>query len=313
MPAAGSLQFGGQFDALRLTAAEFRRGLAQPQVSQSHLAQRLQTAGGGRDGGEEPGGGVDGQRQNFRDVLAAVGDFQRFGVVPGAFAGRARRVGAGQEQQFHRDESFALAGLAPALGHVEGEPPGRVAARPGFVRRRVQLAHRVEHPGVGGQVGTGSSADGPLVDPDQPVERLDPRGVLDVDLQPHLVGLLGCESEVAADDLGEHLRHQRRLSGAGHARHRRQYAERYVDGHVVQIVAGDAAQAQPAVRCARAVIEQLGAPGQVLARGRLPDPLKTGDRAAVQHAPAAVARTGADVDDPVRPPYDVHVVLHDEQ
>lgn len=128
-----------------------------------------------------------------------------------------------------------------------------------------------------------------------------------------LVGLLGYESEVAADDLGEHLRHQRRLSGAGHARHRRQHAQRYVDGDVVQIVAGDPAQVQPAVRGARAVIERLGAPEQVPARGRLPDPLKTGDRAAVQHASAALARTGADVDDPVRPPYDVHVVLHDEQ
>lgn len=152
-----------------------------------------------------------------------------------------------------------------------------------------------------------------MVDPDQPVERLDPRRVLDVDLQLRLVGLLGYESEVAADDLGEHLRHQRRLSGTGHARHRRQYAERYVDGHVVQIVAGDAAQVQPTVRSARAVIERLGAPEQVLARGRLPDPLKAGDRAAVQHASAALTRAGADVDHPVRPPYDVHVVLHDEQ
>lgn len=118
---------------------------------------------------------------------------------------------------------------------------------------------------------------------------------------------------MAADDLGEHLRHQCRLSGTGHARHRRQYAERYVDGHVVQIVAGDSAQVQPAVRCARAVIERLGASEQVLARGRLADPLKAGDRAAVQHASAALARTGADVDHPVRPPYDVHVVFHDEQ
>lgn len=67
------------------------------------------------------------------------------------------------------------------------------------------------------------------------------------------------------------------------------------------------------MRCARAVIEWLGAPEQVLARGRLPDPLKTIDRAAVQHASAALARAGADVDHPVRPPYDVHVVLHDEQ
>lgn len=156
-------------------------------------------------------------------------------------------------------------------------------------------------------------ADGPLVHQDQPVERLDPRRIPDVDLQPRLVGFLGSESEMAADDLGEHLRHQRRFPGTGHARHHRQGTQRYVDGHVVQIVAGDAAQAQPAVWCARAVTERLGAPEQVLARGRLRHPLEPGEGAAVQHASAALARTGADVDHPVRPAYDVHVVFHDEQ
>ncbi len=118
---------------------------------------------------------------------------------------------------------------------------------------------------------------------------------------------------MTADDLGEHLCHQRRLPGAGHARHSRQHTERYVDGHVPQIVAGDAAQVQPAVRGARPVVEGLGAPEQIPGGGRLPDPLETGDRSAVQHAAAALARAGADVDHPVRPPDDVHVVLHDEQ
>lgn len=118
---------------------------------------------------------------------------------------------------------------------------------------------------------------------------------------------------MTADDLGEHLCHQRRLPGAGHARHSRQHTERYVDGHVPQIVAGDAAQVQPAVRGARPVVEGLGAPEQIPGGGRLPDPLETGNRSAVQHAAAALARAGADVDHPVRPPDDVHVVLHDEQ
>jgi hypothetical protein len=55
-----------------------------------------------------------------------------------------------------------------------------------------------------------------LVDPDEPVERLEPRRVLDVDLELRLVGVFGRLSDVAAHDFGEHLRDQRRLSGAGH-------------------------------------------------------------------------------------------------
>lgn len=107
----------------------------------------------------------------------------------------------------------------------------------------------------------------PLVDPDQPVERLEPGRVLHVDLELRLVGLFGRQSEVAAHDLGEHLRDQRRLSGAGHPGHRCQHAERYVDGHVVQVVAGDAAQVQPALRRPGAVVERLGAAEQVPAGG----------------------------------------------
>ncbi|GDY68069.1 hypothetical protein SAV14893_074620 [Streptomyces avermitilis] len=182
-------------------------------------------------------------------------------------AGRARRVGSGQKQQFDRDEPLTLAGLAPPLRDVEGEPPGRVPARLGLVRRRVQLAHRVEQPRVRGQVGPGRAADGPLVDADQPVERLEPRRVLHVDLELRLVGLFVTQPEMAAYDLGEHLRDQRRLPGAGHPGHRRQHAERYVDGHVVQVVAGDAVQVQPALRRPRAVLERLGAPEQVPAGG----------------------------------------------
>ena len=54
-------------------------------------------------------------------------------------------------------------------------------------------------------------------------------------------------------------------------------------------------------------------PNRYAAGGRLLDLLEAGDRAAVEHPAAALARAGADVDDPVRTPDDVHVVLHDEQ
>ncbi len=312
MTAAGALEFGGQFDALRLTTAEFRRGLPQPQVPQSHLAQRLQTAEGGRDGGQERGGGVDGQLQHFRDVLVAVGDFQGFGVVPGALAGRARRVGAGKEQQFDRDESFALAGLSPPFGHVEGEPPGRVAARLGLVRRRVQLAHRVEHPRVRGKV-YGSSAHGPLVGLDAGVGTTRPPTVSWTSTSncassgssgtsprwPRTTSASTCVTSVDCPEPDTPVTAVSTQSGTSTDTSRRLWRE-------------------TPLRCSqpcgvRGGDQRLGAPEQVLARGRLPDPLKTGDRAAVQHAPAALTRAGADVHHPVRPPYDVHVVLHDEQ
>ena len=88
--AAGPLQLGGELDALGLAAAELGRRLAQPQVAQPHVAQRLQAARGGGHVGEERRGVVDGQREHVGDVLAAVGDLERLGVVARAVAGRAR-------------------------------------------------------------------------------------------------------------------------------------------------------------------------------------------------------------------------------
>ena len=81
-----------------------------------------------------------------------------------------------------------------------------------------------------------------------------------------------------------------------------------------QVVPGDAAQVQPAVRRARAVVEPAR-PGRRGGRWSADSSTcsRPGDRAAVEHPPAALPGAGADVDDPVGPAYDVQVVLDDEQ
>ncbi len=231
-----------------------------------------------------------GQVEDFCDVLAAVGDLERLGVVARAVAGRARRVGAREEEQLDRDEALTLAGLAATLGHVEGEPAGAVPALLRGLRGGVQLAHRVEHAGVRREVGPRRPSDRALVDQHQPVEGLQ-RGRV----------------------LGEHLTDQRRLARAGHPGHGGQHAERDVDGHVAQVVERDALQVQPALRGSHVVHESLGAPEQVGAGDGLGHLLETGDRTAVEHPAAALARAGSDVDDPVRAAYDVEIVLDDEQ
>jgi len=47
---------------------------------------------------EEIAGGVDGQAEQFGDVLIAPCDFQRLRVVASAVTGRAGRIDARQEQ-----------------------------------------------------------------------------------------------------------------------------------------------------------------------------------------------------------------------
>jgi hypothetical protein len=61
------------------------------------------------------------------------------------------------------------------------------------------------------------------------------------------------------------------------------------------------------------VLEPFGATEQVGAGHRLSNVLETCDRSAVEHAASGLACSRTDVDDPVRTPYDVEVVLHHEQ
>ena len=77
---------------------------------------------------------------------------QRLGVVALAAARFALDPHVGQE--VHLDPLLAVpfARLAAAAGHVEAEPPGRVAAELRLGQLGEQRADQLEHAGVGGRV-----------------------------------------------------------------------------------------------------------------------------------------------------------------
>src|SRR5689334_17041087 len=115
------LQLGGKLDPLRLAAGKLRRRLAKSQIAQADLPQDIEGPAHLRLLGKEREGGIDRHSQNGGDVLAAVFYFESFGVVARAMTARARGIDAGQEQQLDANKALALAGLAAALGDVEGK------------------------------------------------------------------------------------------------------------------------------------------------------------------------------------------------
>ena len=116
--------------------------------------------------------------------------------------------------------------------------PDAVAALPRLGRGGEQLAHRVEEPGVGREVGSRRATDRTLVDPHETVEGLEPGRVVDVDLELALLGVVGRLAEVAAHELGEHLGDQRRLARPGDAGDGGEHAQRDVDREVGRGCAG---------------------------------------------------------------------------
>ena len=167
-----ALQLGGELDALRLAARQLGRRLAEAQVAEADVAAAARsgrsTAGSSAKKAQASSTVMP---QHLGDVLVAPGDLERLLVVARAVAGRAGRVDAGHEEQLDADEALALAGLAAALGDVEREAAGVVAARARRRRRGEQLAHVVEEAGVGGEVGARRAADRLLVDAHQPPDR----------------------------------------------------------------------------------------------------------------------------------------------
>ncbi len=163
-----------ELDALRLAARQRRGGLAEPDVVEPDVVERLELAPDLRDLREERERLLDRHVQHLGDVLALEAHLQRLAVVARALARLARDVHVGQEVHLDLDLPVALARLAPAAADVEREPARLVAAHLRLRRQRVELADRREEVGVGRRVRPRRAPDRRLVDVDHLVEALDP-------------------------------------------------------------------------------------------------------------------------------------------
>ena len=81
-----------QLDPLRLAAGQRGRRLAEPDVAEADLDERLHVPGDRRDRGEEVDGLLDRHVEDLGDGLALVVHLERLAVVAGAVADLARDV-----------------------------------------------------------------------------------------------------------------------------------------------------------------------------------------------------------------------------
>ncbi len=172
-PAGGApRELRGQLDALRLTAGERRGRLAQADVAEAHVHERLELVADGRHGVEDLQRLLRGHLQDVRDGVPAVVDLQRLAVVALAAADLAGHVDVRQELHLDLQDAVALAVLAAAALDVEAEAPGPVAPHACLRHAREELADGPEEARVRGRVGARRAADGALVDVDDLVDGL---------------------------------------------------------------------------------------------------------------------------------------------
>ena len=230
----------GELHALRLAPGERRRRLAELDVVEADVVQRLQPAPELRDLGEEPQRFLDRHLEHVRDRLALEAHLERLAVVAAPMAGLARHVDVGQEVHLDLDRPVALAGLAAPAAHVEREAARLVAAHLRLGRERVELADVVEELRVRRRVRPRRAPDRRLVDVDHLVEDVDPlaAGVL-AGLHAHAV-------QPVRERLEDDLVHERRLAGARDARDGDELADRELDVDPLQVVLRGAAHRERA-------------------------------------------------------------------
>ena len=145
-PGVGPGQLGGQLDALGFAAGERRRRLAQRDVAQADVVQRLEDLADPRHVGEQLERGGDRHVEHVGDRPAVELDGQGLGRVAGAAAGVAGDPDIRQEVHLDPFLPGPLAGLAPAAGLIEAEPARRVTPHLGLGELGEELADQVEDP-----------------------------------------------------------------------------------------------------------------------------------------------------------------------
>src|SRR6185369_2987952 len=165
-------QLRRQLDPLRLAARQRRGRLAEVDVAEADVEQRLELAGDLRNRSEELERLLDGHLEHVGDRAALVVDLERLAVIARALAHLARDVHVRQELHLDLDDPVALAVLAAAALDVEREAARPVAADARLGHAGEELADRGEQADVRRRVRTRRPADRALVDLDDLVDLL---------------------------------------------------------------------------------------------------------------------------------------------
>ena len=179
---------------------------------------------------EECGRRFDGHIEHLRDVLAAVGDFQRLFVIAGALAGLAHHLDFRQELQRRRDIAPPATFLAAPALDVEAEARSGIAACRALRRAGKQLSHGIVNAHVGGWVRVRRAADGALVNVDHVVQVLD-----SVDSEVY-AGQHPAVVKHGVQPLVQNFVHQRALARSRHAGDTHQETQRDIHVDTLEIV-----------------------------------------------------------------------------
>ena len=304
-----------QLHALVLAARQRRRRLAEPDVAQADVAQRLKAPDDAplrRSVGfaEEFDGAVDSHVEYVVDVESAVFHLQHLALESLAAAGLAGDGDVGQELHGDGDGAVALAFLAAAADGVERKVGGGQAELLRRLLRGHQGAYLVVSLQISGRIGARRLADRVLIDEHYvayPAERT---------LQlAEPARLLGGHLELTTEGAVEDVADEGRLARAADTRHGGHHAEREAHGDVLEVVFGGMSHLDVILPLAPVLwhrYRQLA--GKIFGSIRTLSRADAGERAGINYLAAEAPGVGADVDQHICRAHDFLVMLdHDDR
>ncbi len=169
-------EFFREFDALRLAAGKSRRRLAELDVAEANVHQRIELLANLRNVFENFERVGDLHVKQVGNRVAFVAHGQSFRVVAASAADFARYIHIGKKIHFNAAQAVALACFAAPALHVEAEPARAIAALARFGQHGEQLSDGSEDASVCGRVRPRRASDGRLIDFD---DFVDLRGAFD--------------------------------------------------------------------------------------------------------------------------------------
>ena len=223
-------QLARKLHALGFTAGQRGRRLAELDVIQSDIMQRLQRPPDLRMVFEMDERLLHVHVEHVGDALSLEANLQRLLVEAVSLADGAGDPDVGEEIHLQLVRAVPFARLAATARHVEREAAGLEAAQFGLGQLRVQVAHQIEQLDVRGRIRAGRPADRALVDVDRLVDVFEP------DEAGVRAGLAGPLVDVAVEDFPQDVVHQRTLAAAADTGHADELSQGKAGADTLQIV-----------------------------------------------------------------------------
>ncbi len=159
-------EFTGELDPLGLAAGEGVRRLAETDVAEADVIERIHDGAELGDFCEKGAAFLNGHGEDVGDIFSAIADFERLAIIALALTSFTGNPDVREEVHVDPDRAATHAFLTAAAFDIEAEAARFVAALAGDRELPEEVAHEIKGAGVSRRIRAGALAEWALINDD---------------------------------------------------------------------------------------------------------------------------------------------------